>query len=76
MNIARYSKSLSALVVGALGWGAQVIASPSAAITAPEWLGLGTALAVVLGVFTVVNTPAPAVAPAPAPKVVVPASAL
>jgi hypothetical protein len=51
-----YLKTIAALVTGALGWGAVVVASPSAAITATEWLAGGVALATALGVYLVPNT--------------------
>jgi hypothetical protein len=51
-----YLKTIAALVTGALGWGAIVVASPSAAITATEWLAGGVALATALGVYLVPNT--------------------
>lgn len=60
MNLARYSKSIAALTTAALGWAAVVISSPSAAITAPEWLALGVGVATALGVYVVPNTPPPA----------------
>lgn len=59
MNLASYSKSIAALVTASLGWAAVVISSPSAAITAPEWLALGVGLATALGVYTVPNIPPP-----------------
>jgi hypothetical protein len=54
-NLGNYSKTVAAVVVGALGWAAVVIASPAHAITAPEWLVGATALATALGVYTVKN---------------------
>lgn len=53
LNAAR--KALTALVTGWLGWGAVVIASPSAPITAPEWLALGVVTATAVGVYSVPN---------------------
>lgn len=56
-------KAVTALVAGALGWGAVVIASPSGPVTASEWLALGVVGATALGVYAVPNTPPPPPAP-------------
>lgn len=58
-KIAPIRKTAAAAIVGVLGWAAQVTASPPAAITAGEWVGLGTVLAVAFGVYAVANVPAP-----------------
>lgn len=50
-----YQKSVTALVAGALGWAAVVISSPTAPVTASEWLALGVVAAQALGVYAVVN---------------------
>lgn len=50
-----YAKTVAALVVGLLGWGAAVITSDPAAITASEWLALGTVGATAVGVYAVPN---------------------
>lgn len=55
MNLAQYNKTIAALVTGLLGWGAVVITSVPAAVTASEWLSLGVALATALGVYTIAN---------------------
>ncbi len=55
MNLTAYSKTIAALVTGVLGWGAVVIASAPAAITAAEWLALGVVVATALGVYAVPN---------------------
>ena len=53
--INRHRKTLTALATGLLGWGAAVVASDPAAITAAEWITFGTALATALGVYGVAN---------------------
>lgn len=53
----RYQKAFAALVTGVIGWGAVVIASKPAPVTAAEWLGLGVVVATALGVYAVPNTP-------------------
>jgi hypothetical protein len=53
----KYAKSLTALVTGCLAWGAQVVASKPASVTASEWLALGGVIAVALGVAGMPNTP-------------------
>lgn len=57
--LGRYAKAITALVTGALGWGAVVIASKPAPVTASEWLALGVVAATALGVAGVPNTPKP-----------------
>lgn len=52
----RYSKSITALVSGVLGWCAVVIASAPGRVTASEWLGLAVAIATALGVYSASNT--------------------
>ncbi len=59
MNLGKYNKTTTALVVGLIGWATLVITSPSAAITSSEWLALGVALATALGVYSVPNKPEP-----------------
>lgn len=54
-NLPAYRKTVTALVVGLLGWGTVVVTSPADAITASEWLAMGVALATALGVYTVPN---------------------
>lgn len=54
----RYQKAIAALVTGAIGWGAVVIASTPTEITASEWLALAVVVATALGVYSVPNTPA------------------
>jgi hypothetical protein len=58
VNLGHYSKTITALVAGVLGWAAVVITSDAAKITASEWLALGTAAATALGVYAVPNQPA------------------
>ena len=54
-NLPAYRKTIAAVVTGLLGWGAVVITSDEAKITASEWLMLGTALATALGVYALPN---------------------
>lgn len=52
-----YRKTITAIVVGLIGWASIVIVSPQAHISASEWLGLAVALATALGVYSVPNDP-------------------
>lgn len=54
--LGKYAKTVSAVVIGLLGWGAQVVNSESTSITANEWIALGTAVATAVGVFAVKNS--------------------
>lgn len=56
-NLPAYRKTIAAVITGLLGWGAVVITSDTAKISASEWLILGTALATALGVYSVPNEP-------------------
>lgn len=56
-NLPAYRKTIAAVITGLLGWGAVVITSDAAKISASEWLMLGTALATALGVYSVPNEP-------------------
>lgn len=51
----RYQKAIAAIITGAIGWGFVVVASPSSAITASEWMALAVAGATALGVYGVPN---------------------
>lgn len=53
--LAPYRKTGAALVIGLLGWGAAVVASDPAPVTAPEWIQLGTVAATALGVYKITN---------------------
>lgn len=55
MNLRRYRKTVAAVVTGAIGWAAAVVASEPSSITASEWIFGATALATALGVYTVAN---------------------
>lgn len=55
MNLSLYRKAITAILVGLIGWAGVVITSPQAQISASEWLGLATALATALGVYSVPN---------------------
>lgn len=58
MSLGTYNKTTTALVSGVLGWAAVVITSARSSISASEWLGLASAVAVALGVYAVPNGPA------------------
>lgn len=51
----RARKTVAAVVTGVIGWGAAVVASPPAHVTASEWIVLATVVATALGVYTVRN---------------------
>lgn len=51
----KFNKTLGAAITGVLGWATFVVNSPSAPITAPEWLLLGGVAVTVLTVFGVPN---------------------
>jgi L-serine deaminase len=55
MNLSRYSKTIMAVVAGAIGWATLVVNSPAAHISAQEWIVGATYLASALGVFVVPN---------------------
>lgn len=55
MNITSVRKTIAALVTGMLGWATQVVTSDAAQITAGEWIGFATVLAVTAGVYQVPN---------------------
>lgn len=55
--LGKYSKLITALVSGAIGWATLVVNSAPASITAPEWIAGATYLAIALGVWAVPNTP-------------------
>lgn len=54
-NLGKYAKTVTALVAGVIGWATLVVHSPSAAITAEEWIVGATYLATALGVFVAPN---------------------
>jgi hypothetical protein len=56
VTLSDYNKSLTSLYIGVLGWGAMVVASPSAQITAPEWLMLAGVIGGAFGVKQIANT--------------------
>ena len=58
MNLGPYSKTVTALVTGLIGWGGVVVSSVATHITASEWLFLAVAVATALGVYAVPNGPA------------------
>lgn len=55
--LATYRKTITAVVTGLIGWGTTVVVSTPTAVTAAEWIGLATVLAVALGVWGVPNEP-------------------
>lgn len=57
MTFGQIQKSVTALTTGVIGWGFVVVASPSAPITASEWLGLAVVAATAAGVYAVPNDP-------------------
>lgn len=57
MQLSQYRKTITAIVVGLIGWAGVVITSPRSTISASEWLGLAVALATALGVYSVPNEP-------------------
>jgi hypothetical protein len=60
MNISQAAKAWTALSVGGLAWGAEVVASAPSQITSSEWLGAAGVLVAAVGVFFMPNTtPAP-----------------
>lgn len=54
-NLSIYRKTIAAVVIGLIGWSTAVITSEATNITASEWIGLATAIATALGVYSVVN---------------------
>lgn len=53
--MAKYRKTITAIVTGAIGWATMVVASNSGPITPAEWIAGATALATALGVYAVPN---------------------
>ena len=51
-----YTKFITAIVAGAIGWATLVVNSAPADISASEWIAGATYLAVALGVWAVPNT--------------------
>ncbi len=58
MNFGKYTKSITALIVGVIGWLNAVAAHPGgfSNITSVLWIGLLTVVAVAAGVYTLPNT--------------------
>lgn len=50
-----YKKTITAVVTGLIGWGAAVVVSDRASISASEWILLATVVATALGVYSVPN---------------------
>lgn len=55
MSLGTYGKSISALIIGIIGWATLVVNSTPADITSSEWIQLATAVAAALGVYAVAN---------------------
>ena len=55
ISFGKYSKTISALVTGLIGWGAAVVQSTPEAVTSSEWIMLATVVATALGVYTFSN---------------------
>lgn len=55
ISFGKYSKAITALVGGALGWALVVLDSAPSAITGHEWWEGAVALATALGVYGVTN---------------------
>lgn len=55
--LGRYSKLITALVSGAIGWATLVVNSAPTSITAAEWIAGATYAAIALGVWAVPNQP-------------------
>jgi len=51
----RYTKTITAVVTGLIGWAAAVVTSDRASISASEYVMLATVLATALGVYTLPN---------------------
>jgi hypothetical protein len=54
-NLPAYRKAITAIITGLIGWGAAVVVSDRASISASEWILLATVLATALGVYSVPN---------------------
>ena len=54
--MAKYRKTILALVTGLLGWATMVVTSPSGPIAAAEWVALATAIVTACGVYAIPNT--------------------
>lgn len=53
--MAKYNKTIVAIVGAVIGWVTLVVASPASHISSSEWIQGATLLAVALGVYTVGN---------------------
>lgn len=60
MNLAPYRKTAAAVSIAGLTWATAVVQSPSAPVTASEWIVGAGALLTALGVYTVTNDGTPA----------------
>lgn len=55
MKLGEYRKAIGAAILGVYAWAQLVVASPSGAITAEEWLALGAVGVTVATVFGFTN---------------------
>jgi hypothetical protein len=55
-KLSAYKKTITAVVVGVIGWATLVVTSDATAISAEEWIAGATALAIALGVYAVPNS--------------------
>lgn len=56
MNWSAIRKTITAVVVGAIGWATLVVNSDATSITSSEWIVGATVLATALGVYAVPNS--------------------
>ena len=59
------NKTVAAILIGIVGWATAVVYSPSASITAAEWVSLATVILTAAGVYQIANQPKPVPAPPP-----------
>lgn len=57
ISIGSYGKAWGVLATGVIGWATQVVNSPSAMVTAPEWIGLATIGVAAATAYLVSNAP-------------------
>lgn len=55
MSLAKYNKTIAAIVTSTIGWAASVVVSDRTTISAGEWIQLATAVATTFGVYQVTN---------------------
>ena len=57
--MAKYRKTIAALVTGVIGWATAVVQSGPSAVSATEWIMLAVAVATAAGVYAIPNAEAP-----------------